>query len=92
MGQDTNECKDTVQTRPELNLYILAYSVRGDSQYKGVAVVRASTVREAERVLLSQSMNNGSQSKIRVNKIVIVNTDTSDPSLVAEEYYKVYYE
>lgn len=83
------ECKEKAPCiEPEIKLWALDYTTRGEPQYEGMAVVSAQDVRLAERIFLSSSMHNGNKELV-IRKIEQIPYPWSE-TLLMEKYVKVF--
>ena len=85
--QETVECKET--PKAFVKLWVLDYENVSDPSYRGLAVVAAYDVRQAERIFYSDSRHNGNPSKIRIGKIEQIPFPVV-PDLIMETYFKIF--
>lgn len=86
--QETVECKET-PAFVDVKLWVLDYENVSDPSYRGLAVVAAHDVRQAERIFYSDSRHNGNPSKIRIGKIEQIPFPIV-PDLIMETYFKIF--
>ena len=82
--QEEKNCEE----EPKLKIWALDYTVRGQSNYKGMAIVSAEYPSDAIRQLKADSMHNGKQDKIIVGEIQQIPFPL-DQRLLFETYIKV---
>lgn len=85
--QETVECKEA--PKAFVKLWVLDYENVSDPSYRGLAVVAAHDVRQAERIFYSDSRHNGNPSKIRIGKIEQIPFPVV-PDLIMETYFKIF--
>lgn len=86
--QETVECKEA-PAFVNVKLWVLDYENVSDPSYRGLAVIAAHDVRQAERIFYSDSRHNGNPSKIRIGKIEQIPFPVV-PDLIMETYFKIF--
>lgn len=74
---------------PKLKIWALDYTVMGQPNYKGLAIVSAEYASDAIRQFKADSMHNGNQDKITVGEIQQIPFPL-DQRLLFETYIKVF--
>lgn len=74
---------------PKLKIWALDYTVMGQSNYKGMAIVSAEYANDAIRQFKADSVHNGNQDKIIVGEVQQIPFPL-DQRLLFETYVKVF--
>ena len=69
--EEKNQCQQETPCQPEpfVKLWCLTYTISGEPNYSGMAVVSAIDAHQAEIIFKSDCMHNGTPDKIKIGRI-----------------------